>query len=431
MTIMGYNNLSAEQAREQLDMLIGEYNSFKEMGLKMDMSRGKPCAQQLELANDIFSTIDGNYISAAGVDSRNYGEPTGLGEMKVIFADILGVAPENVIVGGNSSLNMMYDTISRAMTHGVARSAQPWGSYEKIKFLCPVPGYDRHFALTQHFGIEMINVPMTESGPDMDVVEQLVCDDESIKGMWCVPVYSNPGGAIYSDEVIARLAKMRCAAEDFTIMWDNAYAVHHLYGSGPVMTDILVECAKAGNAERVIMFASTSKITFSGSGVACVAGSQDTLAAYKISLFLQTIGYDKVNQLVHARFLKSSDGVAEHMAKHAAILRPKFKIVDDILSESLDGLGIASWTKPIGGYFINLITPKNTASRIVQLCAEANVVLTPAGAAFPYGNDPDNNNIRIAPTFPGEDELRNATQLLSVCVRIAALEMIMNGGTEG
>ncbi len=417
-----YSTLSQDQIREQLDILWGEYNSFKEMGLKLDMSRGKPCPEQLDLTNGLYDTLKDGYFSEAGTDTRNYGELTGIIEMKRIFASMLNVKPENVICTGSSSLNAMYDTVSRAMTHGVARSERPWGACENVKFLCPVPGYDRHFTVTKHFGIEMINVPMTEYGPVMDVVEELVKNDDTIKGMWCVPCYANPNGAIYSSEVIARLAQMKCAAPDFTILWDNAYGVHHLYSEVPEMISILDECEKAGNGERVILFTSTSKVTFSGAGVSCVAGSEETLNAMKKSMTAQIISHNKVDMLVHARFLKDAEGVAKHMEKHADILRPKFAIVQSIFSENLDELGIASWTKPLGGYFVNLVTPKNTAARIVALCKDANVVLTPAGAAFPYGKDPDDNNIRIAPTFPSEEELAQAAQLLCVCVRIAALE---------
>lgn len=417
-----YSKLTPEQRDAELNLLWEEYRRFQSMNLSLDMSRGKPCAPQLELSNELFQGVSEGFKTEAGVDSRNYGELTGIAEMKRVFAQVLHVNPENTVIGGNSSLNLMFDTISRAMTHGVAHSERPWCQEGTIKFLCPVPGYDRHFALTAYFGIEMVNIPMTDEGPDMDLVEQLVREDASIKGIWCVPVYSNPTGAIYSDEVIVRLAKMPCAAPDFTIMWDNAYAVHHLYGQAPEQMSILDACTRAGHAERAIQFASTSKITFSGAGVACVAGSAETLKCYQKTLFVQTIGFNKINQLLHARFLKDMDGVTTHMAKHAVILRPKFKIVDEVLTEHLSGLEIATWSKPLGGYFINFVTPKNTASRIVQLCGEANVKLTPAGAAFPYGKDPDDNNIRIAPTFPAEDELRIATHLLTVCTRIAALE---------
>lgn len=426
MSKLPYSSLTPEQLREQLELLTGEYDSFKEMGLSLDMSRGKPCKEQLDLSDGLLLTVGGDFTSRSGIETRNYGELTGLGEMKDIFAAMLGVSTDKVFIGGAASLTLMYDTISRAMSHGVAGSKKPWSHYEKVKFLCPVPGYDRHFAITQHFGIEMINVPMSDTGPDMDMVEALVRDDETVKGIWCVPVYSNPGGAIYSDEVVERLAAMKCAADDFTIMWDNAYAVHHLYGTAPEMHCILDSCAKAGNADRVILFASTSKITFAGAGVSCAAGSEATLEACRKSWLIQTIGYNKVNQLAHARFLKDMDTVNEHMAKHAAILRPKFKAVDDIFTENLDGLEIASWTKPLGGYFINLVTPKGTAGRVVRLCADANVKLTPAGAAFPYGDDPDDCNIRIAPSFPSEEELGKAAQLLCVCLRIAALEKMLD-----
>lgn len=421
-----YSSMTKEQMKEQLEILTWEYNSFREMGLSLDMSRGKPCAAQLDLSNELNQMLNDGFSSRDGIDTRNYGVLEGLSEMRDTFSAILGVPSENVLVGGAASLSLMYDTISRAMTHGVANSEKPWGKYERVKFLCPVPGYDRHFSITQHFGIDMINIPMSDEGPDMDAVEALVRDDDAVKGMWCVPVYSNPGGAIYSDEVIKRLASMRCAAPDFTLMWDNAYCVHHLYGTEPDVRNILDACTEAGNPDRVILFASTSKITFAGSGVSCFAGSEHTIESCRKAWFAQTISYDKRNQLAHARFLKDIDTINAHMAKHAALLRPKFKAVDDIFTENLDGLEIASWTKPLGGYFINLVTPKGTARRIVQLCTDANVKLTPAGAAFPYGNDPDDSNIRIAPSFPTEEEIRKAAQLMCVCVRVAALEKLLD-----
>lgn len=422
-----YASLTSDQINEQLDLLMGEYNSFKEMGLALDMSRGKPCPQQLDISNRLYETLAEGFISRDGVDTRNYGELTGIPEMKEIFAAMLKVDTESVIACGESSLSLMYDTVSRAVTHGLANSPMPWGKYEKVKVLCPVPGYDRHFKVTEHFGFEMVSVPMSDNGPDMDAVEALVRDDETVKAIWCVPVYSNPGGAIYSDEVVERLASMKCAAADFTILWDNAYCVHHLYGQAPDMLGILDACAKAGHPDRVILFGSTSKITFAGSGVSCIAGSKGTRDAFMTSLSTQTIGYNKINQLAHARFLKDATHLDALMAEHAAILRPKFRIVDEIFTENLEGLEIASWTKPLGGYFINLITPKGTAAKIVQMCGDANVKLTPAGAAFPYGNDPDDNNIRIAPTYPTAEELQKAAQLLCVCVRIAALEKLLDG----
>lgn len=425
-----YANLTPEQALEQHDLLTGEYNSFKEMGLALDMSRGKPCPSQLDLSGDLYKTLDEGFKSADGVDTRNYGEPAGLAEMKQIFAELLDLETEDILVGENSSLNLMFDVISRAMSHGLPNSPCPWNRCEKVKFLCPSPGYDRHFAVTEYFGVEMISVPMTGSGPDMDMVEALVKDDPLVKGMWCVPYYSNPTGEIYSDETICRLAGMACAAPDFLIMWDHAYAVHHLYGEAPKQANILRACRRAGNGNRVILFASTSKITFSGAGVTCLAADHENMKSQLNVLGLQTIGYNKINQLAHARFLGNLDGVKVLMERHAEILRPKFRLVDEVLSENLDGLGVASWTRPMGGYFISLTVPKHTAARVVQLCAEANVKLTPAGATYPYGRDPEDSNIRIAPTFPSEEELRHATQLLTVCVRIAALErqLTLNAG---
>ena len=396
------------------------------MGLALDMSRGKPSPAQLDLSNGLYQTLEAGFQSAGGVDTRNYGELAGIAEMKQIFAGMLGLDSGDILAGGNSSLNLMFDVISRAMSHGLPDSPCPWNRCEKVKFLCPAPGYDRHFAVTEYFGAEMINVPMTDDGPDMDVVEAMVKSDPAVKGIWCVPVYSNPTGAVYSDETVRRLAAMPCAAPDFLIMWDNAYTVHHLYDEIPRQANILEACRGTGNPNRVILFASTSKITFSGAGVACLAADKAMMKMQVDALSLQTIGYNKVNQLAHARFLGSFDGVNALMKRHAAILRPKFQLVDEVLTENLGGLDIASWTRPRGGYFISLMAPKQTAARVVQLCAEANVKLTPAGAAYPYGRDPEDRNIRIAPTFPSEEELRTATQLLTVCVRIAALEGILN-----
>ncbi|MEG1418881.1 MAG: aminotransferase class I/II-fold pyridoxal phosphate-dependent enzyme, partial [Oscillospiraceae bacterium] len=352
-----------------------------------------------------------------------YGEPMGVPEMRAIFADMLGVKSENVIAGGNSSLNLMFDTISRAYIHGLPHSEKPWCKYEQIKFLCPSPGYDRHFAVTEHFGAKLIAIPMLDDGPDMDEVERLVASDDTVKGMWCVPVYSNPTGCVYSDKTIERMAKMKCAAPDFTIMWDNAYCVHTLYGEVPVTADILGECERAGCPERVLLFASTSKITFAGAGVSCIAGSTGSITAIKTSMAIQTIGFDKVNQLMHARYLQNFDGVVRHMMRHAELLLPKFQMVDRILSEQLDGSEVASWTKPSGGYFISLFADGG-AKRVITLCANAGVKLTGAGAAYPYGIDPDDRHIRIAPTYPSLDELEKACGLLALCVKIAALEKL-------
>jgi len=417
-----YSRLTAQQAEDEVKELYDRYEAFKSRGVKLDMSRGKPSPKQLDLAGNLYETLSAGFTAAAGADTRNYGELAGISEMKEIFSAMLGVPADGIIVGGASSLNLMYDTISRAVTHGLPGSAKPWKDYDKIRFLCPSPGYDRHFAVTEHFGFELVSVPMTEHGPDMDAVAWHAASDERVKGIWCVPVYSNPTGAIYSDEVIAQLANMKCAASDFTIMWDNAYGVHHLYGHAPQQANILDLCTDAGHPERVIEFCSTSKITYAGAGVSCLAGSPGTVKAALASMKYQTIGYDKINMLAHARFLGSMDNLRAHMEKHAAILRPRFETVDRVLTEELGGLNIASWTKPLGGYFINLVIQKNKASRVIRMCADANVTLTGAGAAFPYGKDPDDSNIRIAPSYPELEELETATRLLSVCVKLASLE---------
>lgn len=421
-----YGEMEKKERECLLEKLRAEYNDFASRGMKLDMSRGKPSSEQLDLSLGIFDQrFDRELFTLSnGMDARNYGVPTGIPEMKAIFADILEVSPENIIVGGNSSLNLEYDFISRAYTHGVYEGAKPWKDCEKLKWLCPSPGYDRHFAITELFGFELITVPMTENGPDMDVVENLVANDESIKGIWCVPVYSNPTGAVYSEETIKRLASMKCKANDFVIMYDNAYCVHHLYDKVNTVISILEECEKAGNPERVVMFTSTSKITFAGAGVCCVAGSKKLLSAVKKNLSIQTIGFDKTNQILHAKFLKSLDNVNAHMKKQAEIVRPKFETVMKILDEELVSVKIASYIKPEGGYFINLVTPKGTAKRIVSLCAEAGVKLTPAGAMFPYGVDPDDCNIRIAPTYPDCEEIKLAAKLLALSTKIAALEKL-------
>ena len=344
--------------------------------------------------------------------------------MRRIFGELLGVPTSQVVACGNSSLKLMYDFMMRAYMLGLPHAEKPWSRYDKIRFLCPAPGYDRHFAITQHLGAELITVPMTENGPDMDVVERLVRDDASIKGIWCIPVYSNPTGCVYSDDTVRRLAAMPCAAPDFTIMWDNAYCVHDLYGEPADILEIVSECEKAGHPERAFVFASTSKITFSGAGVSCVASSPEGIKWLLSGLFYETISYDKHNQLVHARFLKDPATIRRHMNNHADITRPKFQAVERILHEDLDGTGTADWLSPRGGYFINLVVMPGTARRVVQLCAEAGVKLTPAGAMFPYGEDPDDANIRLAPTFPSLAELESAASLLTLCVRLAALEKL-------
>ena len=422
-----YQELSKSELESLKEQLQKAYEDAKGKGLKLDMSRGKPSPAQLDLGLEMLDVLcsDSSMKAENGMDVRNYGVLEGIPEAKKLMADIMGVQPENVIVCGNASLNIMYDTISRFMTHGVLGQT-PWCKLPVVKFLCPVPGYDRHFAITEHFGIEMINVDMTSDGPDMDMVEKLVAEDDSIKGIWCVPKYSNPSGYTYSDETVKRFAALKPAAKDFRIFWDNAYAIHDLYEdrSGKLL-DILSECEKAGNADLVYEFASTSKISFAGGGIAAVAASEANLNEYKKSMTIQTIGYDKLNQLRHVRFFKNLDGIKSHMKKHAELLRPKFEIVNTILERELAGLGIAEWTNPIGGYFISFNSLEGCAKKIASMCKEAGVVLTPAGATYPYGKDPKDSNIRIAPSFPTVEEMGQATELFALCVKLASVEKLL------
>lgn len=426
-----YRELSKEELLSLKGQLEKDFEVVKGKGLKLDMSRGKPSVAQLDMGMDIFDVLNSksDMKSMNGVDVRNYGVLDGLDEAKQMMADIMGVSMKNVIVYGNASLNVMYDAVSSAMTHGVMGST-PWCKLDRVKFLCPAPGYDRHFAITQHFGIEMITVPMTPQGPDMDMVERLVAEDESIKGIWCVPKYSNPQGYTYSDETVRRFANLKPAAKDFRIFWDNAYAVHHLYDEEDrqdKILEILSECEKAGNPDMVYEFASTSKISFSGAGVAAIASSQGNLEAIKKSLTIQTIGYDKINQLRHARYFKDFDGIKAHMKKHAALMRPKFEAVQNILEKELGGLEIGSWTKPNGGYFISFESMEGCAKAIVAKCKEAGVVLTGAGATYPYGKDPKDSNIRIAPSFPTPEEMSMATELFVLCVKLVSVEKLLQG----
>ncbi len=424
---MEMRNMTKEQLNEFLTGCKSEYDGYKAKGLNLDMSRGKPGADQLDLSNEIFNIelANGKAKASNGFDCRNYGILDGIPDMKKIFAELLEVAENEVIVGGNSSLNMMYDTILRAMQFGVLGSDKPWSKYETVKFLCPVPGYDRHFAITERMGFEMINIPMTEAGPDMDMVEELVANDESIKGIWCVPKYSNPDGITYSDETVKRFASMKTKANDFRIIWDNAYCVHDLNATTEPLLNILDECKKAGNDNRVFVFSSTSKITFPGAGVAVMAASKANIDFIQKDLTLQTIGSDKVNQLRHAIFLKDAAGVKAHMQKHRAILEPKFDVVLDMLQKEIAPLDIASWHKPKGGYFVSFNTLDGVAKRVGELCKEAGVVLTSVGATFPYGKDPADKNIRIAPTFPPVSELVEAMNLFCVCVKIATCEKLL------
>ena len=418
-----YSEMSSLELKNEYDIVKQRYDELCKKGLKLDMSRGKPGPDQLSVSNDLFGLVTADdYKSADGTDCRNYGGVDGLLELKKLFAHILDVPYSNVIVGGNASLNMMFDLISQCMTHGLG--AEPWMKQGTVKFLCPVPGYDRHFGICQYFGIEMINVPMTAEGPDMDIVEELV-KDPAVKGMWCVPKYSNPDGIVYSDEVVRRLAKMQ-TADDFRIFWDNAYAVHPIFGECDKLLSLFDECQKAGNPNRAIMFTSTSKITFPGAGVAAMAAGDDDIRRIKGRLAYQTIGPDKLNHLRHARYLPNIDAVHEHMKLHAAKMQPKFEVVLRVLDRELSDIGIARWVNPRGGYFVSMFVEKGCAKKTVQLCKDAGLVLTGAGATYPYGIDPDDSNIRIAPSFPSPEELNVATELLCVASKLAVLEKLLN-----
>ena len=403
--------------------LLEEYRKYQALNLKLDMSRGKPSGEQLDLTNGALTTMENDYYTAAGVDARNYGGLEGIPEMRKLFSDLLAIPADQMIIGGNSSLNLMYDTIARCMIFGTQGNT-PWCKLPKVKFLCPSPGYDRHFAICEDFGIEMIPVPMTSDGPDMDLVEKLAAEDDAVKGIWCVPLYSNPQGICYSDRTVERLAAMKTAAADFRIFWDNAYGVHHIFGERCVK-DILAATAAAGNPDRVYYFFSTSKITFPGAGVAMVAGSAANIAEIKRRMSIQTIGHDKLNQLRTVRFLKDADGVRAHMAKLAESLRPKFELVLQTLERELGDTGLASWETPAGGYFVAVDTLDGCAKRVVQLAREAGVVMTGAGATFPYGKDPRDRNIRIAPSYPTLDELKGAIEIFCVCVKLAGVEKLL------
>lgn len=421
----------AEMTKEELSALRKQlsvrYKEYQGKGLSLNMARGKPCTEQLDLSMGMMDVLgsEDDLTCEDGTDCRNYGVLDGIREAKEIIGDMMENPIDNIIIYGNSSLNVMYDTISRSMTHGVMGST-PWCKLDKVKFLCPVPGYDRHFAISEHFGIEMIPVPMTSTGPDMDIVEKLVASDEAIKGIWCVPKYSNPQGITYSDETVKRFAALKPAAEDFRIYWDNAYAIHHLYeDKQDTLLDIMSECEKAGSPDMVYEFCSTSKITFSGAGIAAMASSSANLTDIKKTLTLRTIGYDKVNQLRHARYFKNLEGMTAHMKKHADIIRPKFEAVLSVLEQELGGLGIGEWTKPLGGYFISFEAMEGCAKEIVAKCKELGVVLTGAGATFPYGKDPKDSNIRIAPTYPSAAEMAQATDVFVLCVKLVSVEKLL------
>ncbi len=420
-----YSSMDKTTLKEEYKKLSDAYAQYKSQGLSLNMARGKPGAEQLNISNDMLLSLSPESIFKTSdcPDCRNYGNLDGIDEAKQLFADIMGVDKKNVFVGGNSSLNMMFDTIACMMELGCS-GEKPWNQQGKIKFLCPVPGYDRHFGVTGYFGIEMINVPMTENGPDMDIVEELVSSDASIKGIWCVPKYSNPQGITYSDETVKRFAALKPAAKDFRIMWDNAYIIHDINDTPDTLLNIFDEVKKNGNEDMVFEFCSTSKITFPGAGVAAAAASENNLAILKKRYNFQTIGYDKLNMLRHVLYFKNLDGVLTHMQKHRAILEPRFNMVTDMLEKQLSGLGAASWAKPNGGYFVSVDVAEGCAKRVVQLCKEAGVILTGAGATYPYGKDPKDSNIRLAPTYPPVEELEKAMDIFCICVKLAVIEKL-------
>lgn len=421
-----FKNMNKEELTAVKNQLQAEYDAYKAKNLSLNMARGIPSKAQLELSMGLLDSVNSStdLTGINGADYRNYGILDGIPEAKQLFADLFNVTTDEIIVGGNSSLTLMFDTISSAMAHGLLGST-PWASLPEVKFLCPVPGYDRHFAITEYFGIKMIPVEMNEDGPDMDFIENAVASDPYIKGIWCVPKYSNPAGITYSDEVVRRFAALKPAAKDFRIFWDNAYCIHHLFHEDVKLLDILDECEKAGNPNMVYMYFSTSKITFPGAGLAGMASSQENITAIKKRMTVQSIGPDKINQLRHMKFFKNLDGLLDQMKKHADIIRPKFEAVDSTLTAEFGDSGVATWSKPNGGYFVSLNVLDGCAKRTVQLCKEAGVTLTNAGATYPYGNDPKDSNIRIAPTSPTVEELTEAMKILATSAKLAAAEELI------
>jgi len=420
-----YRDYPESRLLAELKDLQQQYETFKTAGLQLDMTRGKPAPQQLDLANDLLCLPGADdYRAADGTDCRNYGGLDGLPELKALFAEILDVQAENIIIGGNASLALMHDALVRALLFGVPDGEQPWKNEEKLRFLCPSPGYDRHFAVTEHLGFELMTVEMTATGPDMDQVEWLAREDPAIKGIWCVPRYSNPGGVTYSDEVVQRLATMSTAARDFRIFWDNAYAEHHLVEKPAALANILQTCTAAGHGNWVLLFTSTSKISLAGSGISVIAGSVENMDDVRAHMKFQTIGYDKINQLRHLRKYRDLAGIRAHMRQQAGLIRPKFDAVQSILHKKLGDTGTAEWTRPEGGYFVSLDVWDGCAERVVALAAAAGVKMTAAGAPFPYGKDPRDRNIRIAPTFPAVEEVRQAMEVVAVCVKLAAAESL-------
>lgn len=422
-----YKEWTREELLLEKAALEEKFNDAKGKGLKLDMSRGKPSAAQLDLAMGMMDVLNSetDLKCSTGVDCRNYGVLDGIPEAKELLADMTEVSPDNIIIYGNSSLNIMFDTVARSMTHGVCGST-PWCKLAEVKFLCPVPGYDRHFLITEYFGIKMINIPMTPTGPDMDLVEEYVNNDPTVKGIWCVPKYSNPQGITYSDETVLRFARLKPAAEDFRIYWDNAYGIHHLYeDKQDNLIEILMACKQEGNPDMVFKFCSTSKVSFPGSGVAAIGASKKNIEYIKKALTIQTIGHDKLNQLRHVRFFHDIHGMVMHMRKHADILRPKFETVLNGLKNELGGLEIGSWIEPRGGYFISFDSLPGCAKAIVAKAKEAGLVMTPAGATFPYGKDPNDSNIRIAPSYPTPEELKLAVEIFVLCVKLVSIDKIL------
>ena len=425
--MLAYSEMSKDELKKELEGLKKDYEEICKKNISLDMSRGKPGKEQLDLSMDMLDvlTSESDVHASNGIDCRNYGVLGGIPEAKKMMADIMGTTEDHVIIYGNASLNIMYDSISRAYSHGVL-GCTAWCKLDKVKWLCPVPGYDRHFAITEEFGVEMINIPMTEDGPDMDMVEQYVNNDASVKGIWCVPKYSNPQGVVYSDETVKRFAKLKPAADDFRIFWDNAYTVHHLYDDDQAqIPDILALCEQEGNPDMVFEFCSTSKVSFPGAGVAGICTSEKNREDIKKRLTIQTIGHDKINQLRHARFFKDMDGVKAHMAKHAALIRPKFELIENILTDEIAPRGIGSWIKPLGGYFFGFEALPGCAKEIVAKCKEAGVTMTGAGSPFPYKKDPEDSVIRIAPTYPSIDELKKAAEVFVVVTRLVSVNKIL------
>lgn len=424
---MKYTEMLKNELQVLYNKLINEYEIYKNKNLKLDMSRGKPSAEQLNLSMELFNTkLDDSNINIDNIDIRNYGCLDGLPSVKKFFSNILNVEESEIMIGGNSSLNLMHDVISNLMLLPPEDGCKPWCQYNKIKFLCPVPGYDRHFAICEKFGIEMINVDMLDSGPDMDTIEKLVSNDETIKGIWCVPQYSNPTGVTYSNQTVKRFANLNPKAKDFKIFWDNAYIIHHLYDQHPTLLNILAECKKNSKDDMVYIFSSTSKISFPGAGIAIIATSKKNILQLKKWFSVQTIGHNKITQAKHLLFFKDTKKLMLHMKKHANILRPKFEMVDYILDKNLNGTGLATWSKPLGGYFISLNTLNGCAKKVIYLCKKAGVTFTNAGATFPYGKDPKDNNIRIAPSYPAINELRESMELFCLAVKIASIEKLIN-----